>query len=172
MSPAICSYGVRLTAPMSKSSSLARAAITLVASVSAGPPVGGLYLKPPSRGGLCDGVTTMPSACAPNLSLKRMMARDTAGVGVYSSSRSASTSTPLACSTSRAVFHAGSDSAWVSLPMNSGPVVPCEARYSTIACVVAAMWASLKAVSREEPRWPEVPKTTISSGFDGSGVLS
>ena len=37
-------------------------AITPVASVSAGPPVGGLYLKPPSRGGLCDGVTTMPSA--------------------------------------------------------------------------------------------------------------
>ncbi len=30
--------------------------------VSAGPPLGGLYLKPPSRGGLCDGVTTIPSA--------------------------------------------------------------------------------------------------------------
>ena len=38
------------------------AAITDVASVSAGPPCGGLYLKPPSAGGLCDGVTTMPSA--------------------------------------------------------------------------------------------------------------
>src|SRR3954453_1073582 len=44
------------------SSSLARPAIHPVASVSAGPPLGGLYLKPPSRGGLCDGVTTMPSA--------------------------------------------------------------------------------------------------------------
>ena len=33
-----------------------------VTSVSAGPPCGGLYLKPPSSGGLCDGVTTMPSA--------------------------------------------------------------------------------------------------------------
>ena len=43
-------------------SSLARAAMTDVASVSAGPPCGGLYLKPPSAGGLCDGVTTMPSA--------------------------------------------------------------------------------------------------------------
>ena len=43
-------------------SSLARAAIQLVASESAGPPCGGLYLKPPSRGGLWDGVTTMPSA--------------------------------------------------------------------------------------------------------------
>ena len=100
------------------------------------------------------------------------MARDTAGVGVYSSSRSASTSTPLACNTSIAVFHAGSDSAWVSLPMNSGPVVPCEARYSTIACVVAAMWASLKAVSSEEPRWPEVPNTTRWSGLPASGTRS
>ena len=33
-----------------------------VTSVSAGPPFGGLYLKPPSSGGLCDGVTTIPSA--------------------------------------------------------------------------------------------------------------
>ena len=39
--------------------------MTPVASVSAGPPLGGLYLKPPSRGGLCDGVTTMPSARSP-----------------------------------------------------------------------------------------------------------
>ena len=37
-------------------------AIQLVASESAGPPCGGLYLKPPSRGGLWLGVTTMPSA--------------------------------------------------------------------------------------------------------------
>src|SRR3979411_235911 len=29
---------------------------------SAGPPVGGSYLNPPSSGGLCDGVTTMRSA--------------------------------------------------------------------------------------------------------------
>ena len=43
-------------------SSLARFAIQLVASESAGPPCGGLYLKPPSWGGLCDGVITMPSA--------------------------------------------------------------------------------------------------------------
>ena len=33
-----------------------------VTSLSAGPPCGGLYLKPPSSGGLCEGVTTMPSA--------------------------------------------------------------------------------------------------------------
>ena len=67
-------------------SSLARAAMTDVASVSAGPPWGGLYLKPPSAGGLCDGVTTMPSASPPDCgdlpALARMIAWDTAGVGV------------------------------------------------------------------------------------------
>ena len=56
-------------------------AITEVASVSAGPPCGGLYLKPPSDGGLCDGVTTMPSA-RPGPScprLARRIACETAG---------------------------------------------------------------------------------------------
>ena len=43
-------------------SSLARVAIQEVASLSAGPPCGGLYLKPPSEGGLWLGVTTIPSA--------------------------------------------------------------------------------------------------------------
>ena len=65
---------------------LARAAITDVASVSAGPPCGGLYLKPPSDGGLCDGVTTMPSARPPDCGdlprFARRIACDTAGVGV------------------------------------------------------------------------------------------
>ena len=70
---------------LARISSLARAAMTLVASVSAGPPWGGLYLKPPSPGGLCDGVTTMPSASpAPVVRppLARMIACETAGVGV------------------------------------------------------------------------------------------
>ncbi len=62
-------------------SSLARAAMTDVASESAGPPCGGLYLKPPSYGGLCEGVTTMPSAVPPPR-LARMIACETAGVGV------------------------------------------------------------------------------------------
>ena len=35
------------------SSSLARLCIQSVTSVSAGPPLGGLYLMPPSVGGLC-----------------------------------------------------------------------------------------------------------------------
>ncbi len=68
----------------SASKALARAAIALVASVSAGPPCGGLYLKPPSRGGLCDGVTTIPSAVslARAVALCTTIARETAGVGV------------------------------------------------------------------------------------------
>ena len=62
---------------------LARASIALVTSVSAGPPEGGLYLKPPSSGGLCDGVTTMPSASPvvrPRLWVR--MACEMTGVGV------------------------------------------------------------------------------------------
>ena len=41
-----------------------------------------------------------------------------------------------------------------------------------IAAVIATMWASLKAVSKEEPRWPEVPKTTFWAGTAGSGTRS
>ena len=61
------SMGTRLmpsipSAPEPSSSRLASSWIQPVTSVSAGPPSGGLYLKPPSSGGLCDGVTTIPSA--------------------------------------------------------------------------------------------------------------
>src|SRR5213079_1362680 len=95
-----------------------------------GPPLGGLYLKPPSRGGLCDGVTTMPSARSPSrLRLNVRIAWLTAGVGVYRSAESIIATTSLAASTSSAEAQAGSDRAWVSRPMNSGPVVPCAARY-------------------------------------------
>ena len=62
---------------------LARSSIHLVAVVSAGPPLVGLYLKPPSSGGLCDGVITMPSARSllrPRLYCR--IACDSAGVGV------------------------------------------------------------------------------------------
>src|SRR4029453_4676900 len=44
------------------SSSFARSLIHRVIAASAGPPVGGLYLNPPSSGGLCEGVMTMPWA--------------------------------------------------------------------------------------------------------------
>ena len=63
--------------------SFAAASIQRVVAVSAGPPCGGLYLNPPSSGGLCDGVITMPSArpaVRPRLWVR--IAWDTAGVGV------------------------------------------------------------------------------------------
>ena len=42
--------------------------------------------------------------------------------------------------------------------------------YSTMAWVVARMCASLKALSRLDPRWPDVPNTTCCKGFSGSGT--
>ncbi len=155
---------------------LARAAIQPVASESAGPPCGGLYLKPPSAGGLWLGVTTMPSAtssspCASSR-FQRRIACESAGVGHQESRESASTRTPLATSTSSAVSSAGLESPWVSRPMKRGPVMPCSARCSTIACVIARMWSSLNAVFSELPRWPLVPNATFCSGSSTSGWRS
>ncbi len=63
--------------------SLARSWIQPVASDPAGPPLGGLYLNPPSAGGLWDGVTTTPSASpVPRPRLWVSTACETAGVGV------------------------------------------------------------------------------------------
>ena len=56
--------GMRLTACQAVAQQLVGAILDRASwcSVSAGPPEGGLYLKPPSSGGLCDGVITTPSA--------------------------------------------------------------------------------------------------------------
>src|SRR5581483_6649219 len=103
------SNGTRFTPALpARSSSFARSCTPLVMSVSAGPPLGGLYLKPPSAGGLCDGVITMPSASPlvrPRLATR--MAREMTGVGVTPSSRWTTAVTPLAARTSRAVGRAG-----------------------------------------------------------------
>jgi hypothetical protein len=65
------------------SSAFARVSIAFVVSVSAGTAEGGLYLKPPSSGGLCDGVTTTPSASPPaRPRLCVRIACETTGVGV------------------------------------------------------------------------------------------
>ena len=58
------SYGMRCTprSPAARNCVGALSSIHLVTSVSAGPPDGGSYLKPPESGGLCEGVMTMPSA--------------------------------------------------------------------------------------------------------------
>ena len=82
--------GTRATAsarPLpSRRIALARRAIQPVASESAGPPWLALYLNPPSRGGLWEGVTTMPSARLRSSGamprLWRRIAWLTAGVGV------------------------------------------------------------------------------------------
>ena len=79
--------------------------------------------------------------------------------------------TSLAASTSSADTQAGSDSPCVSRPMNSGPVVPCAARYSTMAWVIARMWASLNAPFSAEPRCPDVPNTTCWATSSGSGSI-
>src|SRR5262245_22091728 len=53
--------GTRLTSAfLPRSSALARSSTQRVTSVSAGPPLGGLYLNPPSSAGCCDGVIQMP----------------------------------------------------------------------------------------------------------------
>ena len=94
--PATSALATRRTpASPPASSSLARSAIHVAASVSAGPPWGGLYLKPPSAGGLCEGVITRPStrpALSPSTAkpdgdssrpaFRCRIAWETAGVGV------------------------------------------------------------------------------------------
>ena len=101
--------------------------------------------------------------------LWRRIACDRAGVGVNRSRLSTRTVTPFAAKTSSAVTHAGSDRACVSLPRNSGPAIPCAARCSQMAWLVAAMWSSLKAHRSDDPRCPEVPNATRCDGTDGSG---
>ena len=135
----------------SPSRDLVRAVLHRLGDVAASrPPSGGLC--PPSRG-LCDGVTTMPSASGPLRRRCGAGSRATApGSGVKRSRLSTSTVTPLAASTSSAVDQAGSDRPWVSGPRKSGPVTPAPARCSQMACVVAGMWPSLKARSSADPR--------------------
>ena len=81
-------------------------------------------------------------------------------------------SMPAAARTSRAVRHAGSLRACVSRPMNRGPLMPWEARYSMIAAVMAMMCASLNLPSNEAPRWPDVPNATRCPTSVGSGTMS
>ena len=78
-------------------------------------------------------------------------------------------STPAAAKTVSAVISAGSDRAWVSMPMKSGPVMPLAARCSTMDAAMARMWASLKLPLADVPRWPEVPNDTAWSGSEASG---
>src|SRR5690606_14906266 len=69
---------------LSSNNRLARSSIQEVSAVPAGPPWGGLYLKPPSSGGLWEGVITIPSARRSFVPLLYVrMAWEITGVGVY-----------------------------------------------------------------------------------------
>ena len=72
----------------------------------------------------------------------------------------------------KSIAIAGADSACVSPPKNIGPVTPCAARYSAIACVMARMCASVNEPLSGEPRWPLVPKLTSCAGSLRSGRCS
>jgi len=69
-------------------------------------------LNPPSSGGLCEGVMTIPSAspeARPRLYVR--IAWETTGVGVYPRPACTIVSTPFAARTSRVVAKQGSESA-------------------------------------------------------------
>ena len=144
--------------------------IHLVTAVSAGPPLGGLYLKPPSSGGLCDGVMTMPSAKPerrPRLYV--MIACERVGVG-YSRARVDHDVQSLAASTSSVVAKAGSDSACVSIAKNSGPSIPADWRYSRDRLGHRDDMIFVERVAKAEPRCPEVPNATRCAGIEHSGL--
>src|SRR5699024_12268959 len=112
-----------------------------------------------SRGGLCDGVMTMPSV--PGFV---KIACETAGVGVKRPLLSTRTSTSLAIRTSSADTIAGSDKAWVSRPTKIAPSTPCCARQSTIGWVIAHMWVSLDAEYKDVVRCPVLLKVNAVTG--------
>ena len=116
---------------------------------------------------------TTPSASPAALSrLWVRMAWEMTGVGVNPRPFCTRSSIPLAAKTSTAEPKAGSERAWVSMPMKRGPTKPLLFLCSATAWLTARMWASLKDPFREEPRWPEVPKETRWAGSSGSGRIS
>jgi len=50
--------------------------------------------------------------------------------------------------------------------------MPWPRRYSQMAWVMAAMWASLNEPRSGDPRWPLVPNRTSWLGSPGSGLRS
>ena len=152
--------------------SFALFSIWFVTSVSAGPPFGGLYLKPPSSGGLCEGVITIPSHFSALFLLFSRIAKDTSGVGVGLLFSEIATFTPLAQQTLMAVISAGVERACVSLPIKSVPLNCILFLYSQIACVIAITWAWLKLFLKALPLCPDVPKETLCSSLEISGESS
>jgi hypothetical protein len=54
----------------------------------------------------------------------------------------------------------------------TGPLMSLDLRYSQMACVIAAMWASVNVPSSDVPRCPLVPNETSWVLFETSGLRS
>ena len=52
----------------------------------------------------------------------------------------------------------------MSRPRNSGPSIPCSARWRQTASLMATTCASVNEPSSEVPRWPDVPNATGARG--------
>jgi hypothetical protein len=57
----------------------------------------------------------------------------------------------MPANTSMAVANAGSERAWVSMPMKRGPVMSFDFLYSQMAWLMARIWSSLKLLLKEDP---------------------
>ena len=147
---------------------------TPVASVSAGPPLGGLYLKPPSRGGLCDGVTTMPSArplvvgfrgCASRIAWRHRGRRGVAGRRRRPATVDVVGGEHLQRGGPRRLGQRVGVAADEQRPVDAlrGPVLADRLGGRQDVRLVEG------AASRLEPRCPEVPNTTCWPGSARSG---
>ena len=151
--------------PAARAARSRRRSIQPVTSVSAGPPCGGLYLKPPSPGGLCEGVTTIPSAgglCArlpPWLWVR--IACEMTGVGVAPPSRRRPRRRRAPASTSTIVSKAGAgERVRVARRGRAGRSSPARRGTRQTAALIATTCASVNEPSSEVPRWPDVPNAT------------
>ncbi len=152
-----------------RSRSFARSCTQPVMSVPAGPPSGGLYLKPPSPGGLCDGVTQMPSALRATRVGHQDRARHRGGRRVAAARvdehvDAVGRAAPRARSRSPARTARG-----CRRRGRAGRRCPGSRGTRRSPGVVARMWSSLKLAASDEPRWPLVPNATRWPGSSGSG---
>ena len=119
--------------------------MALVTSAGAGPPVTGSCYKPPSVGGLWDGVTTMPSGQAFAGETLGAVGGAVVGQDGLGHDRGRGEVVTGVDAHGHAVgdehFDGGLPSRLrtgrkVSRPMYSGPVTPAFLRYSAMACVM------------------------------------
>jgi len=137
---------------------------------SAGPPLGGLYLKPPSAGGLCEGVTTIAvgQAGLAVAVIGQDGQRDGRGGGVLVVLREHHLHVVGGQHFQRAGQGRRGERVRIDA-QKSGPSILCSLRYRQMAWVMARMCSSLKACLSDEPRCPEVPKGHALLGQFGVG---